>query len=201
MGGSLGAKAINERMPGVIAGLRKSLPSLRVLHQTGRGSEGAVREAYAALGIDADVRPFLDDVPGALREADLVLARSGAGTVAEIAAIGRAAVFVPFPFAADDHQTKNAEAMAAAGGARVIAQTDATEARLVRELGEILAGDDLRTKMADAARTIGKPRAAWDAAGDLLALAGIPLRIAKARTNGTHGQNGKNGPPSRLEIN
>ena len=196
MGGSLGAKAINERMPGVVAALVKAHPGLRVLHQTGRGSDGAVRAAYDALGVAADVRPYLDDVPAALRDADLILARSGAGTVAEIASVGRATVFVPFPFAADDHQTKNALAMASAGGARVIAQTDATEARLVSELGDLLADDGRRVAMADAARKVGRPRAAWDAAGDLLALGGVPLRIAK---NGSSGKNGDRA--SRLEVN
>lgn len=193
MGGSLGAKAINERMPGVVAALVKAHPGLRVLHQTGREQDGAVRAAYERLGVAADVRPYLDDVPSALRDADLILARSGAGTVAEIASVGRAAVFVPFPFAADDHQTKNARAMEAAGGARVVAQSDATEAHLVTLLGELLADDGRRIAMADAARNVGKPRAAWDAAGDLLALGGVALRIAK---------NGKNGDrASRLEVN
>lgn len=193
MGGSLGAKAINERMPAVASALAKMHPGLRVLHQTGRGNDGAVRGAYDALGVEADVRPYLDDVPGALRDADLILARSGAGTVAEIASVGRAAVFVPFPFAADDHQTKNARAMEAAGGARVLAQSDATEAHLVTVLGELLGDDARRIAMADAARNVGKPRAAWDAAGDLLSLGGVALRIAK---------NGKNGDrASRLEVN
>ena len=193
MGGSLGAQAINERMPSVIAALRKRLPNLEVVHQTGRGNDGAVRAAYEKLGVPADVRPFLDDVPAALRAADLVLARSGAGTVAEISAVGRAAIFVPFPFAADDHQTKNARAMAEAGGAVVLPQAECGAERMEREVGELLEDDSRRRAMAEAAAAMGKPHAAWDAAGDLLALGNVPFRIAK---------NGKNGErSSRLEVN
>ncbi len=202
MGGSLGAQAINERLPEVAVALTRAHPGLEIVHQTGRGNDAAVRAAYAERGLAVDVRPFLDDVPAALRSADLVLARSGAGTVAELAAIGRAAVFVPFPFAADDHQTKNARAMERAGGARVLPQGDASVERLTAELGALLGDDAALQRMADAARAIGKPHAAWDAAGDLLALGGLPFRVARSGSSGRNGRNGKNGEgPSRLEIN
>jgi UDP-N-acetylglucosamine--N-acetylmuramyl-(pentapeptide) pyrophosphoryl-undecaprenol N-acetylglucosamine transferase len=199
MGGSLGAQAINERMPAVAAALATAVPGLEIVHQTGRGNDGAVRAAYEGLGVAADVRPFLDDVPGALRAADLILARSGAGTVAEIAAVGRAAVFVPFPFAADDHQTKNARAMERAGGAIVVSQGDATVERLTRALGELLQDDARRVTMAGAAASIGRPHAAWDAAGDMLTLGGLAFRVAGEK-NGKNGSKSGAGP-SRLEIN
>ena len=186
MGGSLGAKALNERLPAALARVAKDVPSLSVLHQTGKGADADVRALYMRLGLAADVQPFLDDVAGAVADADLVVARSGAGTVAEIAAVGRAAIYLPFPFAADDHQQKNAEAMARMGGAVCVPQQDATEERLVATIGGLLRDDARRTTMADAARAAGKPHAAHDVAGDLLALGGVPLRLARTKTNG-HG--------------
>ena len=193
MGGSLGAKALNEKLPSALARLAKEVPSLSVLHQTGKGADGEVRALYNRLGLAADVQPFLDDVAGAIADADLVIARSGAGTVAEIAAVGRAAVYLPFPFAADDHQRKNAKSMERAGGAVCLPQADASEARLVQVLGGLLRDDARRTAMADAARGVGRPHAAHDVAGDLLRLAGVPLIIAKTKTNG-------HGGPSRSAM-
>lgn len=186
MGGSLGAKALNERLPEALARLAKELPSLSVLHQTGKGAEDEVRALYQRLGLEADVQPFLDGVAGAVADADLVVARSGAGTVAEIAAVGRAAVYVPFPFAADDHQRKNAEAIERAGGAVCLPQREATPDRLVAVLGALLRDDARRTRMADAARAVGKPHAARDVATDLLRLGGVLARTDKTKTNG-HG--------------
>jgi UDP-N-acetylglucosamine--N-acetylmuramyl-(pentapeptide) pyrophosphoryl-undecaprenol N-acetylglucosamine transferase len=184
MGGSQGARAINDAMPEALAAIAPRVPRLEVVHQAGRGNDDALRAKYDALGLRADVRPFLDDVAGELRRADVVVARSGAGTVAEIAAVGRAAVFVPFPFAADDHQRSNAEALARRGGAVCVVQRDATPARLAEEIGALLADGDKREAMAEAARRMGRPRAAWDVADDLLHLARIPLRPARSKSNG-----------------
>ena len=183
MGGSQGAKAINDAMPEAIAAIRARVPNVEVLHQSGRGNDEALRAAYDAAGVRADVRPFLDDVAGELRRADVIVARSGAGTVAEIAAVGRAAVFVPFPFAADDHQRSNAEALAKHGGAMCVVQRDATPARLADAIGGLLADGAAREAMAAAARAMGRPRAAWDVADDLLHLAHISPRPVE-KTNG-----------------
>jgi len=184
MGGSQGARAINDAIPDALADVSKRVAHLEVLHQSGRGQDDALRARYEALGVRADVRPFLDDVAGEIARADLVVARSGAGTVAEIAAIGRAAIFVPFPFAADDHQRSNAEALARAGGALCIVQRDATPARLAKEIGDVLSNGTRRESMASAARAMGRPRAARDVAEDLLHLARIPMRESPAKTNG-----------------
>ena len=101
--------------------------SCPVVHQSGKDRRRrSRRDRYAAHGLTADVRAFLDDVPGDLARADLVVGRSGAGMVAEVAAVGRAAVFVPFPFAADDHQRSNAEALVLAGGAVCVVERDET---------------------------------------------------------------------------
>ncbi len=176
MGGSLGARAINDVAPGALAKVATRLPGLTVLHQCGRQADAdALRKRYADLHVHAEVRPFLDDVAGELKRADVVIARSGAGTVAEVAAMGRAAIFVPFPFAADDHQRKNAEALSATGGAVCILQRDATVDRLSDELASLLTSDSRRDAMAHTARQAGRPRAAWDVAEDLLRLAEIPL--------------------------
>lgn len=184
MGGSQGARAINDAMPEVLAAVKKRVPAVEVVHQAGRGNDEALRAKYAAQGVDADVRPFLDDVAGELRRADVVVARSGAGTVAEIAAVGRAAVFVPFPFAADDHQRTNAEALSRHDAAVCIVQHDATPARLAEAVGGLLEDGARREAMAAAARRMGRPRAAWDVAEDLLHLANISLRPTPAKTNG-----------------
>ena len=186
MGGSQGARAINDAMPEAFAAIAARTPRARleIVHQAGRGNDEALRAKYDALGLRADVRPFLDDVAGELRRADVVVARSGAGTVAEVAAVGRAAVLVPFPFAADDHQRANAEALAREGGAVCVVQSEATPARLADAIGALLDDPAKREAMAAAARRMGRPRAAWDVAEDLLHLANIPLRPAKPKTNG-----------------
>src|SRR5262249_29207503 len=114
------------------------------------------------------------DVAAEIARADLVLARAGAVTVAEIAAVGRASILVPFPHAAEDHQYKNAVALAACGGAVCIRQEEATEARLVDEIARLVKDDAARANMSAAARAHGRPRASRDVAQDLLGLAGVP---------------------------
>jgi UDP-N-acetylglucosamine--N-acetylmuramyl-(pentapeptide) pyrophosphoryl-undecaprenol N-acetylglucosamine transferase len=183
MGGSQGAAALNERMPQAIARLG-GVAGLEVLHQAGRDRDGAVRAAYEHEGVrGATVVPFLDDVAGALAEADVVVARAGASTIAEVTAVGRAAILVPFPHAADDHQARNADALARAGGAVCVRQEAADPVRLAREIQALLSDSAARTAMADASRAHGRSAAAHDVAVDLLALAGIPPR-GRAATNG-----------------
>jgi UDP-N-acetylglucosamine--N-acetylmuramyl-(pentapeptide) pyrophosphoryl-undecaprenol N-acetylglucosamine transferase len=115
--------------------------------------------------------------------ADLIVARAGANTVAEIAAIGRASILVPFPHAADDHQAKNAMSLAELGGAVCVRQEDASVARLATELAMLFEDGGLRTRMAAIAREHGRPHAAADIARDLLAVAGIALRASGARVD------------------
>jgi len=174
MGGSQGAAALNERLPEAVARLQGIVHGLDVVHQAGRDRDVAVREAYARHGVEhAVVVPFLDDVAGAIAHADLVVARAGAGTIAEIAAIGRAAILVPLPHAAGDHQRRNAEALARAGAAVCVQQEAADAARLSSEIERLLRATSARVAMADAARARGTPNAARDVAADLLALAGV----------------------------
>ncbi|MFO0675540.1 MAG: undecaprenyldiphospho-muramoylpentapeptide beta-N-acetylglucosaminyltransferase [Polyangiaceae bacterium] len=176
LGGSQGASALNERLPETFARVAKEIPQVQITHQAGRNDEETVRRAYAENGVgDVRVIPFIDDVAKALAEADVVVARAGAGTVAEITAVGRAAVLVPFPFAADDHQAKNAMSLAASGGAVCIRQEVATVERLAEELTSLLRSDTDRTRVAHASMRHGRPDAAFDVARDFLGLAGIAI--------------------------
>jgi UDP-N-acetylglucosamine--N-acetylmuramyl-(pentapeptide) pyrophosphoryl-undecaprenol N-acetylglucosamine transferase len=123
VGGSLGARALNEMLPRALA-LIEPQQRPRVVHQSGRAHLQALREAYAAAGVDADCREFIDDMAGAYAQADLVVCRAGASTVTEVACAGVAALFVPFPFAVDDHQTANARYLADGGAAMLVQQAD-----------------------------------------------------------------------------
>ncbi len=199
LGGSQGAQALNETLPRAIAKVIDSSPGhVTVLHQCGRDREEAVREAYAKARLSSarcmvDVVPFIDDIAQHMAATDLIVARSGAGTVAEISAIGRAAIFIPFPHAADDHQAKNATALAELGGALCICQPAADEARLASEIGALLGDDARRTRMADAAREHGRPHAANDVARDLLSLAGISIGIAGGKRRDVNENGATNG--------
>jgi len=178
MGGSQGARPINERMPGAIAKLAVRYPSLDVMHQAGRGNEGAVATAYAKEGVArVTVTPFIEDAIAAITEADVVVARAGAVTIAEVCAIGRAAILIPLPHAADDHQTKNAESLAKDGAAVWLSQAAADEEALASRLDRLLADAGARVAMARAAASRGRPNAAHDVAADFLGLAGIPPRL------------------------
>ncbi|HEX8795337.1 MAG TPA: undecaprenyldiphospho-muramoylpentapeptide beta-N-acetylglucosaminyltransferase [Polyangiaceae bacterium] len=189
VGGSQGAAALNERVPAAMSRL-SNISGLEIVHQAGRDRDADVRAAYAKQGVTrATVTPFLDDVARALTEADVVIARAGASTLGELTAVGRAAILVPYPHAAADHQGQNAEALARTGGAVCIRQDDATPERLAREIETLLRDDAARTRMADASRARGRPGAATDVASDLLDLAGIPRRPRPSSTNGsTRGQ-------------
>lgn len=188
LGGSQGAQALNEAVPAAIARVREQVPRVTVLHQAGRGKDDAVRERYRALGLDdvAETRAFVDDVPTVLRDADVVVARAGAGSVAEVCTVGRASILVPFPFAADDHQRKNAEALAASGAAVSVLQADATPARLADELVALLTDGERRARVAARASLRGEPDAARRIARDLLELAAPAAARAGTTSMETH---------------
>jgi UDP-N-acetylglucosamine--N-acetylmuramyl-(pentapeptide) pyrophosphoryl-undecaprenol N-acetylglucosamine transferase len=177
IGGSQGSQALNDRLPAAVADLASRGVVVEVLHQAGRSREDAVRKAYDRARVKgATVVPFIDDMVQAVSNADLVVSRAGAGTIAEVTAIGRAALLVPFPDAADDHQAKNAAALARHGAAVSLLQRDASPARLATEAERMLRDEPLRVAMANAAASLGRPAAAYDVAADLLALARLPLR-------------------------
>jgi UDP-N-acetylglucosamine--N-acetylmuramyl-(pentapeptide) pyrophosphoryl-undecaprenol N-acetylglucosamine transferase len=201
LGGSQGAQALNERAPLAIARALGEHDDVFVVHQAGRDRDEPVRATYEKLGVKtATVVPFLDDVAAQMAAADIVIARAGAVTVAEIAAIGRASILIPFPHAADDHQAKNGASLAELGAAVCIRQEAADEVRLGSELSILLQDDARRARMADAARSHGHPHAAEDIARDLLGLAGIAAKRKSepAKTNG-HANGHTNGASGRFK--
>jgi UDP-N-acetylglucosamine--N-acetylmuramyl-(pentapeptide) pyrophosphoryl-undecaprenol N-acetylglucosamine transferase len=159
-GGSQGAHAINLAMVEAASRLAAGGSRLRLTHQTGERDVEMVRTAYRQKGLSADVEPFLFDMGWHLGQADVVVSRAGATTLAEIAAAAKPAILVPLPTATDDHQRKNAEALAAAGAADVLLQSEMTgEALADRILA--LAGDvERQRRMSAAARTFARPDAA-----------------------------------------
>jgi UDP-N-acetylglucosamine--N-acetylmuramyl-(pentapeptide) pyrophosphoryl-undecaprenol N-acetylglucosamine transferase len=172
-GGSQGARAINQAVIRSLPELTRRLPGLHVIHQTGEREYNEVQSAYAGIAISSEVHKFIDDMPAFFARADLVLCRSGASTVAEIAAAGKPAVFVPFPRAADDHQRRNAEAMEQTNAAVVLEETRLDEVWLVDTI-EVLLQDPVRLgKMSDAARAMAHPDAAKEIAELAAKLAGI----------------------------
>jgi UDP-N-acetylglucosamine--N-acetylmuramyl-(pentapeptide) pyrophosphoryl-undecaprenol N-acetylglucosamine transferase len=158
-GGSQGAHAINMAVVAALRLIRKK-EQLRVVHQTGAADEGHVRAAYAAQGTNAVVAAFFDDMDCRYRQADLIICRAGATTVAEITAVGKAALFIPFPFAADDHQRLNAEALAAQGAAEMIEEKHLAAADLAKRIDRFANNRTVLDRMADQARKLGRPEAA-----------------------------------------
>lgn len=172
LGGSQGARAINAVMPEAVAQLRAGGLAVKVTHQTGASERDAVAAAYAARGEAAEVVAFIEDVATVMAQSSLVVCRAGAMTVAELGVLGRPAVYIPLPTAADDHQRKNAEAMAARGAAKWIAQGELTPERLAAEMGAVLRDGDALQAMGAAAWASARPDAAGVIADGLLALAG-----------------------------
>src|SRR5215475_8035315 len=174
-GGSQGARAINQTMTRAIRPLCQRLPGLRVVHQTGERQYNDVLASYAEVGFPAEVHKFIDDMPTFFARADLVLCRSGASTVAEIAAAGKPAVFVPFPLAADDHQRRNAEAMERAGAAVVLEETRLDDVWLVDTIAALLEDPQRLSRMSQAARAMAHPNAAKEIAELAAKIAGLEI--------------------------
>jgi UDP-N-acetylglucosamine--N-acetylmuramyl-(pentapeptide) pyrophosphoryl-undecaprenol N-acetylglucosamine transferase len=160
-GGSQGAHAINVAMSEAAPLLAAAgPPAPTIVHQTGDRDLESVRTAYATAGITADVQPFVYDMGRQLRAADLVVCRAGATTLAELTAAGRPSILIPLPTATDDHQRRNAEAMAAAGASEVLLQSEATGQQLADRIRALAADGDRRAGMASAARRLARPDAA-----------------------------------------
>ncbi|MGE0882928.1 MAG: undecaprenyldiphospho-muramoylpentapeptide beta-N-acetylglucosaminyltransferase [Blastocatellales bacterium] len=159
-GGSQGARAINLAVIAALPLLIEEKDRLSITHQTGEYDYDKVRAAYLEIGWKADVTPFIEDMIGELTKADLVISRAGATTVAELAAAGKPALMIPFPFAADDHQRKNAEAVERAGAGRMILQAELTPERLAQELLWLARDPQQLARMAAASKELGHPDAA-----------------------------------------
>ena len=161
-GGSQGSRTLNQAARESWPFFRSARVPVRLVMQTGQSGYDRMRDDFAASGLEGEVLPFITDMPAAFAAADLVICRSGAGAVSELAAAGKPSILVPFPFAADDHQTRNAEAMANAGAACMLRDAELTGDRLVSLLlEEVSAGLE---RMGDAARQLARPRAAARAA-------------------------------------
>jgi UDP-N-acetylglucosamine--N-acetylmuramyl-(pentapeptide) pyrophosphoryl-undecaprenol N-acetylglucosamine transferase len=165
-GASQGARVFNELMPKMMTRLLSAFPTLDVVHQTGGRHGDATLAIYRSVGVGFErvsdrvrVTPYLDDMAAQFAAADLILCRSGASTIAELAAAGRASVLVPFPQAADDHQRKNADAFVSAGAAEMIVESGLNEERLFEVLHQLLGDDARREKMAEQARMLAHPSA------------------------------------------
>lgn len=175
-GGSQGARLFNIALPGIAASLLEAVPGLTILHQAGMRHAEATEAAYKVSGADPArwrVSGFLDDMPARFAQANLVMARSGASTVAELAAAGKPALLVPFAAAADDHQTRNAEEMVKAGAAVMLKEPDLTDHEKLRAtLVDLLRSKERLAAMSAAALTLAHPQAAEDIANRLVSLAG-----------------------------
>ena len=170
IGGSQGATRLNAVVPFALKRLSGWL-SFDVRHQAGERWIDAGRASYAQAGVRADVRPFIEDMGEAYGWADLVICRAGALTVSELAAVGVAAVLVPFPNAVDDHQAYNAQYLVREGAAVLVSDRELTEERLAAELQRLCAGRGKLLAMAERARLLAKPRAADELAASCLELA------------------------------
>jgi UDP-N-acetylglucosamine--N-acetylmuramyl-(pentapeptide) pyrophosphoryl-undecaprenol N-acetylglucosamine transferase len=161
-GGSQGARAINESMVAALAHLEAQRDVLNITHQTGEADFEKVQAGYrdAGWGERADARRYIDNMVAEFARTDLIICRAGATTSAELVAAGKAAIMIPFPQAADDHQRKNAEALQAAGAARMILQQELTGERLAREISALVQAPDELTRMEEASRKLARGDAA-----------------------------------------
>jgi UDP-N-acetylglucosamine--N-acetylmuramyl-(pentapeptide) pyrophosphoryl-undecaprenol N-acetylglucosamine transferase len=159
VGGSQGAVAVNELASQALGVLAKELP-LSIVHQTGEKDLEATAARYRDAGVDADCRAFIKDMAAAYHRADVVIGRAGATTVAELAIAGKPAIFIPYPFAADNHQELNAREMADKGAALMFRQSELTSEKLADALRPLLAEPARRAKMGAAMKALARPGAA-----------------------------------------
>jgi len=185
-GGSRGALPINRAVISSLDLLAARKNQLFIVHQTGERDYNAVRVAYEKRGIQAEVLPFIENMAQRFAQADLIVCRSGAITVAEVSASGRAAIFIPFGASTDAHQTRNAAAMQDAGAARLLPQEELTPERLTSEIFSLLDQPRRIREMEDRARVLARPRAAEDIV-DLLE----SLVLAEAPANSVAGDAGQ----------
>ncbi|MGH7889966.1 MAG: UDP-N-acetylglucosamine--N-acetylmuramyl-(pentapeptide) pyrophosphoryl-undecaprenol N-acetylglucosamine transferase, partial [Thermodesulfobacteriota bacterium] len=146
---------------------------ISIIHQTGEKDIDEVKKTYEWYGIRAAVLPFIENMADAYSKADVVIGRAGAGTIAEITALGKPSILVPYPFSTYGHQSENAMIMKRAGASLVVEDKDATPARLVEILRDLLK-DDILGDMAKSAKSLGRPNAAKDIVDELHKLINIP---------------------------
>ncbi len=174
LGGSQGARAVNLRMVEAAAHFGDVEDDLRIVHQTGAKDEAQVRRGYEELGVDADVRPFIDNMSEAYRRADLVVCRAGATTLAEVMVAKKASILIPFPYATDNHQELNAKELVDAGAARMLVERELDGEKLADAILELYRSPGDRAEMEQAASRTGRPEAAREIVDACVQLAGGP---------------------------
>lgn len=159
-GGSRGAHSINSAMQNALPYLIKFKDRLRIIHQTGQDDLAEISRNYQEQAINGKVLPFIDDMASAYQAADLLICRSGATSIAEITAMGKAALLIPFPFATDNHQAKNAELLKEAGAAELIRDEDLTGELLAESISRLCHNPGIIKEMEEKSSKMGNPRAA-----------------------------------------
>ena len=171
-GGSRGARKLNEVVPAAVAELEtKGLKGLKIIHQSGDEDFEMVKNAYGRTGADVKIYKFIDDMAEAYAHADLVICRAGATSIAELLAAGKASILIPYPYAADDHQRLNAEAVVHGGAARMILDRDLSAQSLVVEVSSLYENMEGLSTMSEMARNMSRPEASsliCDALGELV---------------------------------
>ena len=166
VGGSQGARAVNDALVDALAFLKERGLDVRVIHQTGRSEYERILARYRETGLEGEVMDFVQDMAGAFGKADLVVSRAGAGAVFELAALGKPSILIPYPFAANRHQEANAGVLAKAGGAEMMLQESLSGPALAERVMYYMENPEVLKDMAAAARRVAKP----DAAGDITTL-------------------------------
>jgi UDP-N-acetylglucosamine--N-acetylmuramyl-(pentapeptide) pyrophosphoryl-undecaprenol N-acetylglucosamine transferase len=182
VGGSQGAHAVNELVFEAMKILKAQGRAPRLVHQTGEKDAPDLERRYREAGITVEVKAFIDDMAAAYRGAELVVCRAGASTLAELTALGMPSILIPFPQAADDHQTVNARELEEKGAARVLVQKDTTPAELAKLIRELLDDGGARQRMIEWARALGRPQAHVEIADALESLARTTRSLPAANT-------------------
>jgi UDP-N-acetylglucosamine--N-acetylmuramyl-(pentapeptide) pyrophosphoryl-undecaprenol N-acetylglucosamine transferase len=163
LGGSQGAHRLNTLVLGALEKLHNKLPAdIHIIHQTGVKDEKMVREAYGQLGLSAEVASFFHDMAACYKNADLVVSRAGATTLAELTVMGKPSILIPFPFATDDHQSKNALFLVEAGAARMVVEEEVTDIALGEEMIGLLEDGEMLQRMKEKATGLARPEAVKD---------------------------------------
>ncbi len=183
LGGSQGARGINEMVTSALMSVWNSGHIISVMHQTGEADEELVRAKYAKADVPSDIRPFLHDIGRHLGWADLVIARAGAGTVSELAAVGRPALLIPYPHAASGHQDANADYLASAGAALVFKEGETGAVKLASAIQELLDAPERLRQMSKSAQKLGRKDAADVIAQGLLQMVDKKKEGDKAAVN------------------
>ncbi len=175
VGGSLGAKALNELVPRALCHLPKDMP-VEVVHQAGEATIDLAKKTYDAAAVQAHIVPFIEDMAGAYAWADLIICRAGALTIAEVSAAGLASILVPYPYAIDDHQTENAKYLAEKGAAILAKQDELTQESLSQVLEALISNKEQLLSMSNKAREAAMPDATQKAAIICADIAGYPFQ-------------------------